>query len=428
MNKKLKHLALIGIFTSTFSLLGMYGNVLNCPKSVYAQETQTYSSDENNASTYLNNVTINGENIGFSYIESEYTLRIDNPSGKFLLKVYPESSDTTIKVSNTTLNSNNSIILRMSKFGIYKIPITVNNKITNKTRTYVINIYRGVNIENDTEDSDITTGWIKDEENSEWKYVYGNGEEAKSAWIYDSNFKNYYYFDEFGYMQKNWVSDNEGTYFLDGSGALYRGWINLYSSWYYLDEDTGLEKESEWYKDKNNVYYYFNDDGVMQTSWVLDNDKWYYLDYNGKMQKGWLYYKNDWYYLNDSGDMQEGGWKFINGTWYYFYENGKMAKWWIEYNDEWYYLNDDGSMKTGWFYYKNEWYFLKSDGNMTSGEWYFDSNDWYYINYSGTMRTGWLSKDGKLYYLNEDGKMEKNGVLIEGVYLRCNSDGSVEMI
>lgn len=428
MNKKLRHMALIGIFTSAFSLCELYSNFLNLSESVSAQETQTYSSDENNTSTYLDNITINGGEIGFSYIDREYDLRLDNPSGKLLIKVYPQSSDTTIKVSNTILNASNSIILRMSEFGTYEIPIVINNKITNKSRQYTLNIYRGVSVPPKHHDYDVVKGWTQDKDSKAWSYAYEDGQEVKNAWLYDQNLKNYYHFDEFGYMQKSWVSDSEGKYFLNGSGALYKGWIDLNSKWYYLDEITGIAKQSEWYLSKDGSYYYFDNKCVMQTDWIKDYDKWYYLDQNGKMIRGWIKYKGNDYYLGDSGAMESNTWKNIDNVWYYFNGDGTMAKYWIKYNNKWYYLNDNGSMKKGWFCYKNNWYYLDDSGEMLSGKWHQDGDDWYYINYSGTMRTGWLSKDGNLYYLNSNGKMEKNGVYFEGVYLSCNADGSVNII
>lgn len=87
-----------------------------------------------------------------------------------------------------------------------------------------------------------------------------------------------------------------------------------------------------------NMYYY--DD--IQNGWIQKNGKWCYMD-EGELTKGWsgatmtnkkekrdtnkgyVYLgKATWFYFDDNGIM-ETGWKLIDGKWYYFYGNGVMA-------------------------------------------------------------------------------------------------------
>lgn len=60
-----------------------------------------------------------------------------------------------------------------------------------------------------------------------------------------------------------------------------------------------------WYQDGSN-WYFMNDEGVMQTDWIQDKDgSWYYMNSSGIMQVGWIQLKGIWYYLekNSNGYM-----------------------------------------------------------------------------------------------------------------------------
>ncbi|NFN94083.1 cell surface protein [Clostridium botulinum] len=97
-----------------------------------------------------------------------------------------------------------------------------------------------------------------------------------------------------------------------------------------------------WQKVDNN-WYYFNEFGVMQKDWVNSNGKWYYLDNNGCMITGWIKSNNNWYYINSSGEISTG-WKEFNKVWYFFNIKGEMQTGWQYIDYRWYYLYPDGSM------------------------------------------------------------------------------------
>ncbi len=136
--------------------------------------------------------------------------------------------------------------------------------------------------------------------------------------------KGYFYFNEQGYLQEEWVFD-------DGH-------------WYYIPER-----------------------GVVSKGWVEVKDKWYYFDTSGRMQTGWKMLNGVWYYLNESGAM-ETGWVQVDGKWYYFNTSGSMQTGWVQWNDAWYYFAPSGEMKTGWVESSGKWYFLKENGQMAVSE------------------------------------------------------------
>jgi hypothetical protein len=110
----------------------------------------------------------------------------------------------------------------------------------------------------------------------------------------------------------------------DNPPAKDNGWVkNDDGEWEYL---TGGEAKTGWLYDTNyKAWYYLASDGVMQTGWDYVGGKWYYLASNGKMQTGWLKDNGSWYYLSRNGAMVVNKWfKDTNGSWYYLSGNGKM--------------------------------------------------------------------------------------------------------
>ena len=73
----------------------------------------------------------------------------------------------------------------------------------------------------------------------------------------------------------------------------------------------------------NNKFYYFNQDGIMQTGWIQYGDKYkIYADKDGTLTTGWRFIDNNWYYFNQSRIMQTGIYD-VDGKDYYFAEDGR---------------------------------------------------------------------------------------------------------
>lgn len=116
------------------------------------------------------------------------------------------------------------------------------------------------------------------------------------------------------------------------------------SNWKWCVEGKDGKVVKGWYED-NGIWYFLNDEGIMQTGWIKDKDnRWYYLNKDGAMQLGWLKDKDKWYYLeSDStgykGSMYYNGTFIINGKDHYFDNTGV----WIENL-----VTKDQLMKIGW--------------------------------------------------------------------------------
>jgi uncharacterized repeat protein (TIGR02543 family) len=109
-----------------------------------------------------------------------------------------------------------------------------------------------------------------------------------------------------------------------GPPAINNGWVKQEDgTWKYIADG---EAKTGWLYDTDyKAWFYLGTDGAMQTGWVYDQkDKaWYYLASNGKMVAGkWLHDTDDsWYYLSGNGKMLTGK-QTIGGKVYSFRGNG----------------------------------------------------------------------------------------------------------
>ncbi len=180
------------------------------------------------------------------------------------------------------------------------------------------------------------------------------------------------------------------------------GWWNTEGSSY----STG-------WRDINNSWYYFGQDGYMHTGWANVDGTWYFMNGSGAMETGWINNNGTWYFTNASGLMQTG-WVNNNGTWYFTDGSGAMKTGWVNNNGTWYFTDGSGAMQTGWVNNNGTWYFTDGSGAMQTG-WVNNNGTWYFTNASGAMQTGVVEVDGKVYALATSGAMQTGEVIIDGV-------------
>ncbi|RII35035.1 glycoside hydrolase [Clostridium chromiireducens] len=85
---------------------------------------------------------------------------------------------------------------------------------------------------------------------------------------------------------------------------------------------------------------------------------------NNSYLETWINDKNKWWYKHKDGTCTKGAWEFIDGKWYYFNEEGIMQTGWIKVDYKWYHLDNNGAMETGWIKDAGKDYCLYSNGEM----------------------------------------------------------------
>lgn len=133
-------------------------------------------------------------------------------------------------------------------------------------------------------------------------------------------------------IQGSWILDNVGWWFKYSDGTWPTAWAKLPISnsdstlgWFYFNEKGYME--TQWITPDGNWYYLSDDGRARQDEWAFDDKtgKWYYFDSNCVMlQNKWLKYNNEWYYFLASGEMATG-WIRDNEKDYLCYSNGVMV-------------------------------------------------------------------------------------------------------
>lgn len=283
-------------------------------------------------------------------------------------------------------------------------------------------------------------GWVQN--NGQWQYQDRDGYIVRNEWQKGADGK-YRYLDSSGYIAvSTWIDDE---YYVGSDGIMVTdSWLREDCSsetdsgiaWYYFDSRGQAVKEG--WKKIDDVWYYFDDVGVMQTGWVDENR--YYTNENGQMLTGWqlLDPPEDVSYDEDEEEEYDPFTQADNEGkyWYYFKSNGRKVTpdedsgnvyGTVRIDGDYYCMNSDGAMQYGW---KNveggssitSYKYFKSDGKMVTG-WYSlaaprgidDSSDeihWYYFNSKGVPKAdedGIPTKDdlltinGKTYLFNNVG-------------------------
>lgn len=146
------------------------------------------------------------------------------------------------------------------------------------------------------------------------------------------------------------------------------GWIKNSTGWWFKNKD-GSYPKGEW-KYIGKQWYLFDNKGYMLTGWQKSKDKWYYMNSSGHMQKGWIQLKNQWYYLDESGAMKKWWFQTKkDGAWYYADRHGHMRTGWLKDKyGRWFYLEESGRMSTGLIEVDSKHYFLQPNGVLITDE------------------------------------------------------------
>lgn len=149
-------------------------------------------------------------------------------------------------------------------------------------------------------------------------YVKADGSKAQSEWIFDNNYKAWFYLKSDGrYAQNEW----QGNYYLKSGGYMAQNeWLydNNYKSWFYLKSD-GAYAHQEWQL-IGNKWYYFKKWGYMaQNEWQGN----YYLTGSGAMATDEVIMDGARYIFAASGELKEKkdlnvGWVHRDGKRYFF--------------------------------------------------------------------------------------------------------------
>lgn len=79
-------------------------------------------------------------------------------------------------------------------------------------------------------------------------------------------------------------------------------WTSSGSNWIFLVDGQAY---TGWLIDTDGKHYFFDEDGIMQTGWLDDNNKRYYLDPDGIMQTGHITVDGQEYELLSDGTLKE---------------------------------------------------------------------------------------------------------------------------
>lgn len=212
----------------------------------------------------------------------------------------------------------------------------------------------------------------------------------------------YYFSTQAGYARTGWIKLASGDggldyYYYGKNYKQYSGWKTIKKKKYYFNpKNNNIREENTWCK-INGKWYYFNENGVLQTGFTTVKGKTYYLSAKGVRLKGWRTVNGYKYYMDKKTAVMKTGWLELNGKKYYMNPvktsstYGAAKTGWVKIQGYWYYFNTDGTMKTGWL--------TLADSNGNATKYYLDPT-------TGKMATGTKVIAGVTYNFGTSGKIK----------------------
>ena len=246
----------------------------------------------------------------------------------------------------------------------------------------------------------------------------------------------WYYYDQNAMRVIDKAEINGTHYLFDTTNALKTNGVVKRSGKYYLADENGIWVQTPGWVQKNNCWYYVQQDGTLYQGILKDGGYTYYMnprmvtdieltavdgvaytvDRNGHasvaadgfytvgLSNPLLYYISD-------GKSAEKGWKQINGSWYYFEDAD---------------LNGMHSAKTGTCSIDGKYYRFNSDGTLASAGWHLGSSGiWYYVDASGALAKGDTWLNGTLYHFNDYGELKTGAIVENGKCNLYSDDGTL---
>lgn len=266
--------------------------------------------------------------------------------------------------------------------------------------------------------------------NGSW-YYFENGCMRYNTTVTDSDGRSWI-FDEYGSYtelnQNGWsYAYGDWYYFENGSPAInikqigghsyyFINGLMLTDYYFYLNNTIYYAKEdgtlacSEWIKEYNYYWYYFNSDCSMAQSdlLVIDNAL-YFFDGSGRMQMcQTICYDGRFMVADQNGVCTEGSnnsWILSGGDWYYVKDRSFACDEIVDINGVSYSFDTDCKLRNQkcviYDDQKNANYLISDEGTVvTDTGWYAIYDSYVYVDDDGTLRNGFLSYEGQNYYMS----------------------------
>lgn len=234
--------------------------------------------------------------------------------------------------------------------------------------------------------NDVQYGWSQEE--GSWRYYYDDGTYATGICYLEDNDGydySYYYFGENGLMETGWIYTDGSVYYFYPDGKGAKGGVNVIDGIsYYFYWDASLATNDSY------DYNTFQDEKNL----YLVNGDGVVVDSTKKLANQWVKFNAQWYYFDENLEPYERN-HVINGTEYYFHWDGSLAT--NPYGES--YVYDD-------FY---TLFLVNSDGVVVEKAekapytWIWFNEDWYYFDEELYPYEGFKTIDGALYFFYDDG-------------------------
>lgn len=332
------------------------------------------SNNDSDEDVYLDNITVDGDNISFSQTKNSYNVEVPENADQVRIKANPDDDNYTVTIDGTTVDDSDDYKRWVSlNKGKNVVQIKVEDNYDND-RIYTLNIYRGQKAPKETTEA----GQIDEYQDSIYLDELNIYEAGAKLYFkpkvtnYDVNVAE----DNDSIVIKAKPEDDDDTVRVndDKVGSDYNKRV-------YLQKGKNVIKVKV-----TNDDYKPSDDDYEQRIYTINV---YRGSSNGNSTNQTVTNNNTSSVANNNTntinkDVKINQWvQNANGTWSYNDALGKpIMNTWSYINGKWYYFNTDGTMKTGWIHnWDGKWYYFYQNGEMAVNA----KVDGYTLGYDGAM-------------------------------------------
>lgn len=175
---------------------------------------------------------------------------------------------------------------------------------------------------------------------------------------------------------------------------------------------------SEWVKDEQGRFFYYDENGTMLTGEQTVDGEDYLFSKNGVLKTGWRTVKGKRLYFDPkTGKPVYGRIKLCDEEFYIDKKNGKIKdKVFSDDKGDLYLASAKGAIvcKEGFVKNGKNFYYVQSDSKLATGEVEINKHK-YLFSDKGVEKVGWVTIGGKtFYYSTKDGKIQLGKIKVDG--------------
>ena len=341
-------------------------------------------------SVFLDSINVDYGNVDFLKTTTSYDLDVDENVSQLRVQANPQDNNYIVKIDGSTVDDSDKFRreVNLSK-GENVISIDIeDDKDDTNTKTYTLNVYRGINPSKTNEIANTNVKFDNDQDPIYLDDIVLDSGDVKLTPNFNKKVTSYtadVKESSEDVIVKGEPEDGSDIVKINGTTAdshnLQR--VSLTEGKNVIEVRVNTDSDTDDDKYEKRVYtvtvYRGTSEGSSATATTVNNGQnttttssAVTVNTNNNAQNSasnqWINVNGKWQYKDSTGNALKNTWYSDKnyGKTYYFDQDGNMVTGWKQFGANWYLLDESGAMVTSWKQLGSNWYYLYSSGTMAA--------------------------------------------------------------